>query len=80
MCSTVRRDYAAAVEVVQLQRLVKGYGETHERGLHNFELIMRQLESLIARPNCAADIARLQAAALADEEGATLRRELATLL
>lgn len=78
-CGTARRDYAAAVEIVRLQRLVKGYGETHERGLRNFELIMNRVESLIARPNGAADIARLQAAALADEEGATLRRELAGL-
>ena len=34
----------AAVEVVRCQRLIKGYGDTFERGLSEFGQIMHELE------------------------------------
>ncbi|MBS0579182.1 MAG: indolepyruvate oxidoreductase subunit beta family protein [Proteobacteria bacterium] len=71
--------YALAVEVARLQRLVKGYGETHERGWRNFSALVGELDRLAARSDGADTLARLQAAALADEEGTALRRELAAL-
>jgi indolepyruvate ferredoxin oxidoreductase beta subunit len=67
------------VELARAQRLVKGYGETHERGLRNFNVLLEQLETLAARSDGAALLARLQAAALADEEGEALERELAAI-
>lgn len=69
-----RTDYQLGVEVVRLQRLVKGYGETHARGLHKFNLVLGQL----AR-RTAADLRTLHEAALADEEGAALARALQAL-
>jgi indolepyruvate ferredoxin oxidoreductase beta subunit len=69
--------YALAVELARAQRLVKGYGETHERGWRNFQALVERLDSLAARPDGAALFARLQDAALADEEGKALARELA---
>jgi indolepyruvate ferredoxin oxidoreductase beta subunit len=69
--------YALALELARAQRLVKGYGETHERGWRNFETLVGQLETLAARSDGAVVFARLQAAALADEEGTALARELA---
>jgi indolepyruvate ferredoxin oxidoreductase beta subunit len=69
-------NYALAVELARAQRLIKGYGETHERAWRNFTLLVEQLDALSARPDGAALMARLQEAALADEEGNTLAKEL----
>ncbi len=71
--------YELAVELARAQRLVKGYGETHERGWRNFYTLLQATEPLAARADGAVILARLQAAALADEEGSTLARELAAL-
>jgi indolepyruvate ferredoxin oxidoreductase beta subunit len=71
--------YALAVELARAQRLVKGYGETHERGWRNFKALVERLDALAARPDGPALFARLQEAALADEEGKTLARELAAI-
>jgi len=73
------RDYALAVELGRAQRLIKGYGETHERGWRSFCLLVEQLEWLAARSDGAQLLSRLQTAALADEEGAALAREIAAL-
>lgn len=77
--SLVTTHYALAVELARAQRLVKGYGDTHERGLRNFAALVDRLDAIAARPDGAAVFARLQAAALADEEGHALARELATV-
>ncbi len=66
-----------AVELARAQRLVKGYGETHERGWRSFSALMSRLDALAARPDGAALLARLHEAALADEEGEALAKELA---
>ena len=71
--------YALAVELAKAQRLIKGYGETHERGWRSFCTLMGQLEGLRTRADGAQRLARLQEAALADEEGTALARELAAL-
>jgi indolepyruvate ferredoxin oxidoreductase beta subunit len=71
--------YELAVELARAQRLIKGYGETHERGWRNFCALGERLELLAARPDGAAVLSRLQEAALADEEGTALAREIATL-
>ena len=69
-------NHALAVEVARAQRLVKGYGDTHERGWRNFSSLMGQLEKLRGRSDGAEVLARLQKAALSDEEGSALAREL----
>ena len=71
--------YALAVELARAQRLVKGYGDTHERGWRNFSALVDKLNELAPRADGAAVFARLQAAALADEEGMALARELAEI-
>ena len=68
-----------AVELARLQRLIKGYGETYERGWRNYSTLAGQLDLLAARPDGAVWLSRLQEAALADEEGAALQRELSAL-
>ncbi|MBA3479991.1 MAG: indolepyruvate oxidoreductase subunit beta family protein [Lautropia sp.] len=61
-----------AVEVAQCQRLVKGYSDTHERGLRNYETLM----AVVQRAGTAlapATLRELREAALADEHGNRLR-------
>jgi indolepyruvate ferredoxin oxidoreductase beta subunit len=67
------------VELARAQRLIKGYGETHERGWRNFTTLLSRLDALETRADGPDVMARLQEAALADEEGQTLARELAAL-
>jgi indolepyruvate ferredoxin oxidoreductase beta subunit len=77
--AVTRVNPALAVEVARAQRLIKGYGDTHERGWRNFATLMDQIEGLQNRADGAAVCAHLQAAALADEQGAALAREVAAL-
>jgi indolepyruvate ferredoxin oxidoreductase beta subunit len=67
---------ALALEVAQLQRLVKGYSDTHVRGRTNFDRLMALTVALESRADGPALLAKLRDAALADENG----RTLATLL
>lgn len=74
---TIVREHAAsnydlACEIVECQQVVKGYGETHARGLHNFNEIMRVLPSVSTRIDAAQQVALLRKAALADEHGKQL--------
>jgi indolepyruvate ferredoxin oxidoreductase beta subunit len=72
-----RRDLA--IELARAQRLIKGYGETYERGWRNYSALLARLEQLAARPDGASVLARLHQAALADEDGRALAKELSTL-
>jgi indolepyruvate ferredoxin oxidoreductase beta subunit len=72
-------NYLVAVQLAKAQRLVKGYGETHERGWRNFTTLLAHVDSLAARSDGGSVLARLIDAALADEEGTTLKREIAAL-
>ncbi|HEV2444193.1 MAG TPA: indolepyruvate oxidoreductase subunit beta family protein [Steroidobacteraceae bacterium] len=71
--------YDLALELARAQRLIKGYGETHERGWRNFSALVSRLDALASRADGAAVMARLHEAALADEEGVALAKELAGL-
>ena len=65
-----------AIEVAQCQRLVKGYGDTHERGWKSFGVLM----SVVARAGTTlapTTLAELREAALADERGLALNAALA---
>lgn len=72
-------NYPLAVEHARAQRLIKGYGDTHERGWRNFSRIADELAALTPRADGAQVLARLSEAALADEEGVRLGQELAAL-
>jgi indolepyruvate ferredoxin oxidoreductase beta subunit len=72
-------NYSLAVELARAQRLVKGYGDTHERGWRNFSTLLAKVDGLAVRSDGAAVMAKLIEAALADEEGVALGRELAAL-
>jgi len=71
--------YELACEIALCQGLVKGYGDTHARGLKNYRTIMTALPHLSQRPDAAAQLAQLRKAALADEQGKALEQQLAAL-
>lgn len=66
------QDYALACEVAQCARVLKGYGETAQRGRRSFDALMQAAERLLGRTDAAAQLRRLQEAALADEDGCAL--------
>lgn len=71
-------DYELAVEIAECQRLIKGYGETHARGLKSYEIIMQFVDRGAGRALAPA-VRRLRSAALADEEGRALESTLREL-
>ncbi|MEM9529700.1 MAG: indolepyruvate oxidoreductase subunit beta family protein [Pseudomonadota bacterium] len=77
--STVAEDYDLAVQVARLQRLIKGYGDTHARGLNNFNRIMAALPQIRQQPAPAETLERIHGAALGDEGGQMLDQALAAL-
>ncbi|MEY0891402.1 hypothetical protein AB7187_20630, partial [Providencia rettgeri] len=64
---------ALATEITQCQRVVKGYSDTHARGLRNFQILMDIVDSYGAQL-VPADLRELREAALADEHGNELRK------
>ncbi len=76
IAATAARDPALAVEVAQCQRLVKGYSDTHERGVRNYDTVMDAFQRAGAAI-APATLRELRDAALADEHGHKLRAALA---
>jgi indolepyruvate ferredoxin oxidoreductase beta subunit len=70
-------DQALATEIVKLQHVLKGYGSTYEHGSESFALLMKAADDLAGSDGAAARLAELHEAALADEDGAKLKAELA---
>jgi len=70
------RDYDLAVELAECQTLVKGYGDTHERGWASFSQITALAPKLVG-PQAAARLRALREAALADDSGSQLARAIA---
>lgn len=77
--SRAARDPALAVEILKARRLVKGYSDTHARGLSKFDRVLAAVERIAHRPDAADWTRRLVAAALADEEGAALEGAIRTI-
>jgi indolepyruvate ferredoxin oxidoreductase beta subunit len=77
--SLLSRNYDLAVEVINNRRLVKGYSDTHARGLSKFDRVMSALPSLSPREDGAAWMKRLRQAALLDESGIALDGALKTV-
>ncbi|MDO5498989.1 MAG: indolepyruvate oxidoreductase subunit beta family protein [Propionibacteriaceae bacterium] len=72
-------DPGLARELACCARVLKGSGETWERGERSFAALLAAAERLAGRPDAAALLARLQAAALRDEDGTALAAELAAI-
>ncbi|MBU0555000.1 MAG: indolepyruvate oxidoreductase subunit beta family protein [Alphaproteobacteria bacterium] len=62
-------NYALGVEVVKCQRLIKGYSDTHARGLSKFDRAMSEIRRLAHRDDAADWARRLRETAVRDGEG-----------
>jgi indolepyruvate ferredoxin oxidoreductase beta subunit len=71
--------YELGVGALGCRRLVKGYSDTHARGLSKFDRVMSAIPRLAARDDGAAWLDRLKRAALADETGVALDGVLKTV-
>ena len=70
---------ALGIEAAKCANLVKGYGETHERGVRSFERTMGCLAECAATSDPAASLRVLREAALADPDGGRLDAAIAAL-
>jgi indolepyruvate ferredoxin oxidoreductase beta subunit len=80
VAQTARADYALALQVARMRGLVKGYGDTHERGRAKFAKLAALLPQLRRRSDAAALLDGLIKGALADEGGAALDKAIADLM
>ncbi len=79
-----RTNIDLACEIAECARLIKGYGDTYRRGLTNYRRItVEVIEPALAyrmTPRAAVDaVAAARVAALADPEGDTLSKTLASM-
>jgi indolepyruvate ferredoxin oxidoreductase beta subunit len=72
-------DYDLAVEVIRCRRLIKGYSDTHARGLSKFDRVLVGVAHVAGRSDAADWARRLREAALQDEEGRALEGALQTI-
>jgi len=66
-------NYALALEMAKAQAIVKGYGETHERSLTTFHLLLDQIDELKDDEKGAERFAILRTAASSAEDGTALK-------
>lgn len=76
---TAKTDPALAAEVAEARNLVRGYGDTHERGRERFDALIAVLPHVSHMPDAAARFAALGKAANADDTGAELTRAISAL-
>lgn len=74
-----RRNYDLGVEVLRCRRLIKGYSDTHARGLSRYDKVLSALPLLEGREDGADWLRRLREAALKDENGTALDGALKTV-
>jgi indolepyruvate ferredoxin oxidoreductase beta subunit len=77
--ANVPKNYNLAVEIIRARRLVKGYSDTHTRGLSKFDRVVGTVPLLVERPDGAEWMRRLREAALLDENGIALDGALKTV-
>ena len=73
------RHYALAVATLNARRLIKGYSDTHARGLGKFDKVMAGIALVEGRDDAADWARRLITAALQDEEGKALDGAMLTI-
>lgn len=76
---TLPKNYDLARAIIAAHRLIKGYSDTHARGLSKFDRVLSAVPLLEAREDGGAWMDRLITAALKDEDGDALDGALKTL-
>ena len=77
--ATAPQDYGLAVEALACRRLVKGYSDTHARGLSKFDRVLAEVPYLAGRVESAVWLRRLKEAALAEEARVSLEGAIRTM-
>jgi indolepyruvate ferredoxin oxidoreductase beta subunit len=75
----VRMNYQLGVEILQCRRLIKGYSDTHSRGLSKFDKVMSAIKLVEQREDAADWARRLREAALKDGPGQELEGAIQTI-
>ncbi|WP_050421763.1 indolepyruvate oxidoreductase subunit beta family protein [Bradyrhizobium tropiciagri] len=75
----VRTNYQLGVEILQCRRLVKGYSDTHSRGLSKFDKTLAAIKLVAPRDDAADWARRLREAALKDSAGKELDGVIQTI-
>ncbi|RIV82592.1 indolepyruvate oxidoreductase subunit beta family protein [Aurantiacibacter xanthus] len=73
------RDYDLGVEVVRCQRLIKGYSDTHARGLSKFAMVTGEIRRIADRDDAADWARRLRETAIKEGEGGDLEGLIRTI-
>jgi indolepyruvate ferredoxin oxidoreductase beta subunit len=73
------KNYDLAVEILQIQRLIKGYSDTHSRGLSKFDRVMAEIQLISHRPDAADWARRLRETAVKDGEDVKLNGLIQTM-
>ena len=73
------QNYDLAVEIIRCRRLIKGYSDTHARGLSKFDKVLAAIALVKDRDDAADWARRLREAALKNEEGKALDGAIATI-
>jgi len=60
------------VEALKCRRLIKGYSDTHARGLSKFARVTQEIERIADRDDAAEWAARLRKTAIREGEGGDL--------
>ena len=76
---TLPENHDLARAIIATRRLIKGYSDTHARGLSKFDRVLSAVPSLTSRADGGAWMDRLIAAALKDENGDALDGALKTV-
>ena len=79
VAETARGDYALALQVARMRSLVKGYGDTHERGRAKFDRLAALVPRLRGQDNSGTRLEGLIKAALAEEGDDALDKAIAAL-
>jgi indolepyruvate ferredoxin oxidoreductase beta subunit len=77
--SVLQDDYDLAVELLKNRRLIKGYSDTHARGITKFATVMSAAPLLKGREDAAQWMHRLREAALQDPDGDALDGAIKTV-
>ncbi len=75
----VARNYDLGVEVLNCRRLIKGYSDTHARGLSKYDRVMATIAKLETREDAADWARRLREAAIRDASGDMLDGAIKTI-
>lgn len=71
--------YDLAVELIRCRRLIKGYADTHSRGLSKYDKVLEGINLIADREDAADWAKRLRDAALKDEKSLALDGALKTV-